>query len=79
MKKKISETQRKYIAEYLDCMNICAVAEKFGVAASTVSRTIQRALNNSGADAGIPLPLRKRSELVNAMTYGGERREKEVK
>lgn len=39
---KMTETQRKYLADYLDGVTIYGVAEKFGVGQSTVSRTIHR-------------------------------------
>lgn len=43
--KIITDKQREYLRDYLDGMTVRAIAEKYGVNASTVSRTIHRAVD----------------------------------
>jgi len=55
----LTEHQRAYLTEYhSDCKSMSAIAEKYGVARSTVWRTIQLAYKNLRA-AGITPPVDK--------------------
>ena len=59
----LTEYQRQYLIEYhSDCKSMSAIAEKYGVARSTVWRTIQLAYKNL-REAGITPPDKKRVSL----------------